>query len=149
MLRITTNAAAYSRRVRACALEIQREQVRAAKDIANRLTGESREQLIIDIYAVPIKRSPTGRPLWTRLFNKPGGLLGEETWVPKGTDVRHRNLSPHYIHRWRYGKAGGRPARPPQRASSWHRVALIRNARWINQRRHIALRRALRHGISR
>lgn len=143
-VQITTNGRDLARKCRAMANNIVTEQRAAAEDIANRLTGKSQEQLLIDVYAQPIRRSPTGRLLWKRSNQ----LMREEKWVPEGVNVRHQNRAPHYIHRWRYGKPGGRKAKAPQRASSWHRVALILQARWIGQRRQMAQVRAMRAGIS-
>lgn len=105
----------------------------ANRDIALHLTRETLLQLGRDVYG------PAPAPGHRRT----GQLFRLDRWVVQQDQVRHRNTAPHYIHRWRYGKPGGRRAVPPRHASSWHRVALARNLRWILERRHRAHLRAL------
>lgn len=121
-------------RASAVARELRRENVEIAKD----LTAESQRLLQADVYAVPVKTSRTGRPLWRRT----GELKAADRWVAQGMAVLHRNKAAHYPHRHRYGKPGGRPASPPQRASYWVTGAVARQARSIRARRRAAIARA-------
>ncbi len=137
---ITSNAAALAARMGRRVARLETEQHAAATAIADRLTRATREELGTDIYRIPPKRSPrTGRPLWRRT----GRLFAGDRWRADGVNVAHESAAPHALARWRYGKPGGRLARPPQRASSWHRAALAKNAVWMRGRRVQALRRAL------
>src|SRR5688500_4840263 len=73
---ITHNTAEMRRRMLArparVARELRRENVAIAKD----LTAASQAILQADVYAIPVKHSPTGRPLWTRT----GQLKAEDRW---------------------------------------------------------------------
>jgi hypothetical protein len=135
---IKSNAADIARkmtsRAGAVARELRNENVAIAKD----LTAASLALLQRDVYAVPVKVSRTGRPLWTRT----GQLRAEDRWVAIGMSVVHRNRAPHFRHRERYGKAGGRPASPPQRAAHWVRDAVLKNGSKIRARRRAALARS-------
>lgn len=76
------------------------------RDLLNRASTEAIDQ---DIYSIPEKRGPTGRPLWQRT----GAMRRLERWVVRGRAVTYTNSAPHAQHRYDYGRT--RPARPPQR----------------------------------
>ncbi len=140
-VRLTSNAAELEARYIRRAQLVRRNQITASWQIALRLTEESRAILRQDVYAVPVKRSKSGRPLWVRT----GELLAQERFaVEHQTTVKHVNESDHFIYRWFYGKPGGQRASPPQHASNWFRAAISRNARWVHDVRQRALRAALR-----
>jgi hypothetical protein len=133
---VVHNTATIRRRFERRGVAVGRELKAEQQGIATDLTGASKAQLQVDVYNVP---EAPGSP-------RTGVLMAEEEWVVSGGGwvIGHRNLAPHYIHRWRYGKPGGRQAVPPRHASSWHRVALARQAVRIRQRRRAAIARAWR-----
>ncbi len=135
---ITSNAGEIRSRMlsraAAVASELRRENVGIAKD----LTAESQRLLQSDIYGIPEKVSRTGRKLWVRK----GTLKAGDRWVAVGMAVVHKNPAPHAPFRSRYGKPGGRPASPPQKASYWVRNAVLGMGRSIQVRRRAAIRRA-------
>jgi hypothetical protein len=131
---ISHNTAEMRRRMLARAPRVERELIRENTQIAALLTKASKQELQTDVYTPPASSPRTGQ------------LLQNEEWVSDGLNVRHSNPTPHYIHRWRYGKPGGRPAKPPRKASSWHRQAVLKNAKAIAKRRRAAIARGWGRG---
>lgn len=136
---LSHNARAIEARYRRKAGAFDLQFRNSAASGARLLTADSRQVLGARVYAIPAKRSPTGRPLWRRT----GRLFAAERWEAVGFNIRHRNTAPHYLHRLRYGRPGGRPARPPQVAVNWPVIALARQARQIHRLNRIALQRTL------
>ncbi len=140
-VRLTSNAGELEARYIRRAQQVRRQMSAAAGRIASHLTEASREALQADVYAVPVKVSRTGRPLWVRT-----GMLKqlERFEVVDRVNVKHVNYAPHFIFRWFYGKPGGQRASPPQHSSNWFRDAISRNAWWVHRTRQEALRQALK-----
>ncbi len=139
---LTTNARAVAARMERRARALAPAEYLQAREIAERLTHESRGDLVVDVYAVPPKRTKRGRNRW----NRTGELLQSEHWEARGVTIRHVNRSGHYKARLAYGKAGGRPARPPQRPWRGPRVVLARNRAWIRERWRWGVQRAISLG---
>jgi hypothetical protein len=126
---LSHNTAEIRRRMLARAPAVKRELIRENTQIEKLLTKASKKELQTDVYTPPPSSPRTGQ------------LLQNEEWVSDGLNVRHSNPTPHYRKRWLYGKPGGQRAVPPRHASSWHRVAVIKNARAIAKRRRAAIAR--------
>jgi hypothetical protein len=129
---IVHNTAEIRRRMLARPAAVLREIRAENAKIAEDMTKASVAELERDVYSVPPDRP------------RSNVLKNSEEWVVAlgGLAVVHRNTAPHYKHRWKYGKAGGRPAKPPKRASWWHRQAAIK----MRGRRAAGLRAAIRRG---
>jgi hypothetical protein len=123
------NTAEIRRRMLARAPKVERELVRENVAIAALLTKASKQELQTDVYTPPPSSPRTGQ------------LIQNEEWVSDGLNVRHSNPTPHFRHRWLYGKPGGRPAKPPRKASSWLKAAVLKNAKGIAKRRRAAIAR--------
>jgi hypothetical protein len=123
------NTAEIRRRMLARAPRVERELIRENTQIADLLTKASKQELEQDVYSKPADQ-PRSRQ-----------LIDNDEFVSDGLNLHHSNPVPHYIKRWRYGKPGGQPAKPPKIASSWHRTAVIKNARAIAKRRRAAIAR--------
>jgi hypothetical protein len=123
------NTAEMRRRMLARAPRVERELIRENTQIADLLTKASKQELEQDVYSKPADQ-PRSRQ-----------LIDNDEFVSDGLNLHHSNPVPHYIKRWRYGKPGGQPAKPPKIASSWHRTAVIKNAKAIAKRRRSAIAR--------
>jgi hypothetical protein len=129
---IIHNTAQIRRRFIDRAAAIPREIIAENKKIAEDMTEASQAELQKDVYSVPADRP------------RSNVLMESEKWVPTlgGLAVKHQNTAPHYKHRWKYGKPGGRPATPPKRASSWHRQAALKTRAQRAARIRAAIMRA-------
>lgn len=137
---ITHNTSEIAARMRRRGNRAEPELKRAAVQGAKELQERSVAIMTREIYDIPEKRGKDGRPLWIRI----GELRAFEAFFAQGVHIRHSNQAPHALSRYRYGKPGGRPARPPQRASSWYVTAIRQLFGRTTQLRREAVRRAMR-----
>lgn len=143
---IVTNAKQLAVRMQRRAQALEPAQYVASREIAERLTKDSRGDLVEDVYSQPPKTTKTGKQKWRRT----GQLLQNERWALRGqgagrrATIVHENRTPYAAARLAYGKPGGRKASPPQRPWRGPAVVLQRNRAWILARRRRALQAALR-----
>jgi hypothetical protein len=131
----TTNAAQLAQRYARRAADVRAEQRREAGVIARGVSQEAHNQMRRLIYSVPVPRSSTGRALWVRSRKL---LEKERARVVNGADVVLENNRPY---------AGVRHEKTQfvyMHPAPWRRVTIRNKRRWVQERRHAALLRALR-----
>jgi hypothetical protein len=127
---VTHNTAQIRRRFESRAAAVASELRSENAQIAKELTDASKAILEAEVYAIPSDRPRSRR------------LIGADKWVAVGMSVVHRNKMHYFPYRLQYGKPGGRPAKPPKRASYWVSGAYRKRAGSIRARRRAAIMRA-------